>query len=802
MGTGAVAGIGRKQPQLRVVLVFDLVDHAHVSIHQRCQLGQQQPADRGKIALALKHVCKSGEVGLEPVLLGVDIGGEPQIANHRIDVVLELRHFASGVDLDRTGEVALGDGGRHFRDRAYLRGQIGRQQVDVAGEILPRAGRAGNLCLSTQLAFGAHLARDAGHLAGESVQLIHHRVDGVLEFENFALHVDRDLARQVAARHRGGDFGDVTDLSREVGCEQIDVVSQILPGAADAGHHGLAAQSAFGADLARDARHLGGERAKLLDHGIQGVLEQQDFTTHVDRDLLGQVAARDRGRHLGDVANLRGQIRRHEVDVVGEVLPGAGDLGHFGLAAQLAFGADLARHARHFGSECVELIDHRVDGVFQLENFALHVDGDLARQVTARDRGGHFGYVANLRGQVACHRVHAVGQILPGAGHAGHVGLTAEAAFGADLARHARHLTGEPVELIDHGIERFLELQDFAAHVHRDLAGKVAAGNRGRDLGDIADLRRQVAGHRIDAVRQVLPGAGNAGHFGLTAELAVGADFARDPRHFAGESVELVDHRVQRFLQLKNFARHVHRDLFRQVALGHRGRDFGDVADLAGQVAGHRVHAVGQILPCTGNAAHQRLAAQFAFGADLARDARHFAGEGVELVDHGVDGVFQFENLAAHVHRDLLGKVSVGDRGGHFGDVSHLSRQIARHRVDALGQILPGAGDAEHVGLAAQPAFGADFTGDAGDFRRKRVELIDHRVDGVLELQDFTTHVHRDFARKVAAGDRGRDVGDIAYLRGQVAAHRVHGVGQVLPGAGDAGHDRLAAQLAVGTDFA
>src|SRR5216683_2090978 len=710
MGTGAVAGIGRKQPQLRVVLVFDLVDHAHVSIHQRCQLGQQQPADRGKIALALKHVCKSGEVGLEPVLLGVDIGGEPQIANHRIDVVLELRHFASGVDLDRTGEVALGDGGRHFRDRAYLRGQIGRQQVDVAGEILPRAGRAGNLCLSTQLAFGAHLARDAGHLAGESVQLIHHRVDGVLEFENFALHVDRDLARQVAARHRGGDFGDVTDLSREVGCEQIDVVSQILPGAADAGHHGLAAQSAFGADLARDARHLGGERAKLLDHGIQGVLEQQDFTTHVDRDLLGQVAARDRGRHLGDVANLRGQIRRHEVDVVGEVLPGAGD--------------------------------------------------------------------------------------------AGHVGLTAKAAFGSDLARHARHLTGEPVELIDHGIERLLELQDLAAHVHRDLAGKVAAGDRGRNLGDVADLRRQVAGHRIDAVRQVLPGAGNAGHFGLTAKLAVGTDFARDPRHFAGESVELVDHRVQRFLQLKNFARHVHRDLFRQVALGHRGRDFGDVADLAGQVAGHRVHAVGQILPCTGNAAHQRLAAQFAFGADLARDARHFAGEGVELVDHGVDGVFQFENLAAHVHRDLLGKVSVGDRGGHFGDVSHLSRQIARHRVDALGQILPGAGDAEHVGLAAQPAFGADFTGDAGDFRRKRVELIDHRVDGVLELQDFTTHVHRDFARKVAAGDRGRDVGDIAYLRGQVAAHRVHGVGQVLPGAGDAGHDRLAAQLAVGTDFA
>ena len=35
----------------------------------------------------------------------------------------------------------------------------------------------------------------------------------------------------------------------------------------------------------------------------------------------------------------------HGVDVVGEILPGAGDAGDFGLAAELAFGADFARHA-------------------------------------------------------------------------------------------------------------------------------------------------------------------------------------------------------------------------------------------------------------------------------------------------------------------------------------------------------------------------------------------------------------------------------------------------------------------------
>ena len=53
---------------------------------------------------------------------------------------------------------------------------------------------------------------------------------------------------------------------------------------------------------------------------------------------------------------------------------------HVRLAAELAFGADLARHARDLGGERAELIDHRVDGVLQLEDLAVHVDGDLLRR--------------------------------------------------------------------------------------------------------------------------------------------------------------------------------------------------------------------------------------------------------------------------------------------------------------------------------------------------------------------------------------------------------------------------------------
>ena len=37
---------------------------------------------------------------------------------------------------------------------------------------------------------------------------------------------------------------------------------------------------------------------------------------------------------------------------------------------ELAFGADLAGHAGDFGGEAVELVDHRVDRVLQLEDLA------------------------------------------------------------------------------------------------------------------------------------------------------------------------------------------------------------------------------------------------------------------------------------------------------------------------------------------------------------------------------------------------------------------------------------------------
>ena len=116
-------------------------------------------------------------------------------------------------------------------------------------------------------------------------------------------------------------------------------------------HVGLAAELAFGADLAGDARDFGGERRELIDHRVDGVLQLEDLALDVDGDLLREVAVRDGGRDVGDVSDLAGQVAGHRVDVVGEVLPRARDAGDLGLAAELAFGADFAGHARDFRGE-------------------------------------------------------------------------------------------------------------------------------------------------------------------------------------------------------------------------------------------------------------------------------------------------------------------------------------------------------------------------------------------------------------------------------------------------------------------
>ena len=157
------------------------------------------------------------------------------------------------------------------------------------------------------------------------------------------------------------------------------------------GHDGLAAEAALGTDLARHARHFRGKRAQLIHHRVDGVLQEQDLAAHIDGDLLGEIAAGDGDRDLRDVPNLGRQVAGHRVDAVGQVLPHATDAPHLRLPAQFAVGAHLARHARHFGREHAQLLNHRVDDggrapELALERTAVDIHPDRLQQVTFRHR--------------------------------------------------------------------------------------------------------------------------------------------------------------------------------------------------------------------------------------------------------------------------------------------------------------------------------------------------------------------------------------------------------------------------------
>src|SRR6478609_4854901 len=83
----------------------------------------------------------------------------------------------------------------------------------VICKLFPYTIHTADAGLSTEEAFRADLTGDSGYLTGESLELIHHLVDGAFERGDFRVHFYRihaNLHGQIAAGD-GGDDG--TDLS-------------------------------------------------------------------------------------------------------------------------------------------------------------------------------------------------------------------------------------------------------------------------------------------------------------------------------------------------------------------------------------------------------------------------------------------------------------------------------------------------------------------------------------------------------------------------------------------------------------
>src|SRR6185437_10246658 len=221
------------------------------------------------------------------------------------------------------------------------------------------------------------------------------------------------------------------------------------------------------------------------------------------------------------------------------------------------------------------------------------------------------------------------------------------------------------------------------------------------------------------------------------------------------ERAQLIDHAVDGFLQLQDLAAHVDRDLARQVAVGDRNGDFGDVAHLAGQVAGHGIDAVGQVLPGTGHAGHRRLTAEFAFRADLARHARYLGSEGAHLLDDRIhDGrgaqELALERAAVHLETHGLLQVALGDgRDGacHFG---RGPQQIVDQGVDRALHGTPCARSTVDRHAMAGATFLAYVLSRALELARQALIGSDNLVKGVGYLAGKARMVARESHREIA----------------------------------------------------
>ena len=162
-------------------------------VHQWCKLGEQHAAHGSQITLPLKHAREASQVRLQPVLLGVAIRSQSQVVDHRVDVVFQLCDFAAGFDLNRTGQIALGDGRCDLRDGSDLVRQVVGQQVYVTREVLPRACGARDVGLTAESSFHTNFAGDGGHLIGKRGESTGHVVDGFREGRDFALCIHCEL---------------------------------------------------------------------------------------------------------------------------------------------------------------------------------------------------------------------------------------------------------------------------------------------------------------------------------------------------------------------------------------------------------------------------------------------------------------------------------------------------------------------------------------------------------------------------------------------------------------------------------
>ena len=154
--------------------------------------------------------------------------------------------------------------------------------------------------LSTKLSFSSYFAGDTRHFRGKSTELINHGVDRVLQLQCLAARFDGDCLGEISFRHRSRHGGNISYLARQIPGERIHIISKVFPGAADAGYYSLTSELTLGSYFSRHARHFIGEGAELVDHGVHGRADAEEFALHrlavnFEHHLLAEISLGDSG---------------------------------------------------------------------------------------------------------------------------------------------------------------------------------------------------------------------------------------------------------------------------------------------------------------------------------------------------------------------------------------------------------------------------------------------------------------------------------------------------------------------------
>ena len=138
--------------------------------------------------------------------------------------------------------------------------------------------------------------------------------------------------------------------------------------------------------------------------------------------------------------------------------------------------------------------------------------------------------------------------------------------------------------MINHVVDGVDKIEYFTADRDGHLLGQITTRHSCRGMRNSSHLQREIGGHRVHRIREILPSAIDTQHIRTTTELTLRTDLSGHTRDFSGEGAQTFHHVIDGVLQIEEFAAHFHVDGFAEIATCDSCINCGDGAHLRRKV--------------------------------------------------------------------------------------------------------------------------------------------------------------------------------------------------------------------------